>query len=218
MKKSSIYQLSLNNLILSFFAFLLICCSTKKIDENNIIKTSIIKKQKIDENNLIITFSFKNNSKNNYIIPNYLGYYLVHTMKENRMYDAPGKVRGKIISSEFSDTLDEKYLKLFYLYYSNTFYKDDQCNKLSDFNNFNNLTYTSSLLLLPHNSERKITLVFNANKFNRETFHDKNARISLSLDLAHNFKILDSLLKKEKINYKIYDRDILLKDSLFINK
>lgn len=218
MTKSNIYQLSLNKLILSFLILLLISCSKEKREKNNDIKIRIVKKEEIDENNLIITFLFKNNSVNNYVIPNYLGYYLVHTMNENKQYDAPGKIRGKIVSSEFSDKLDERYLKLFYLYYSNTFYKTDQCNKLSDFNNFNDLTYTSSLLFLPHNSERKIMLVFNAANFNRETFDNYNTRVSLSLDLTNNFKTLDSLLKKERIDYKVYDRDLILKDSLFINK
>ncbi|WP_300691567.1 hypothetical protein [Chryseobacterium sp.] len=218
MTKSNIYQLSLNKLILFFLTLLLISCSKEKLEKNSDIKMSMVKKEKIDENNLIITLLFKNNSLNNYVIPNYLGYYLVHTMNENKQYDAPGKIGGKIISSEFSEKLDERYLKLFYLYYSNTFYQNDQCNKLSDFNNFNNLIYKSSLLFLPHNSERKITLVFNATNFNRETFENYNTRVSLSLDLTKNFKTLDSLLKRERIDYKVYDRDLILKDSLFINK
>lgn len=139
-------------------------------------------------------------------------------MKENKHYDAKGKIGGKIISSEFSDRLDEKYLKLFYLYYSKTFFKDDECNKLSDFINDNDLTYTSSLLFLPQNSERKITLIFNAHDFNQNTFYNQNTRISLSMDTSDNFKVLDSLLKKEKINYTVYDRSFFLKDSIYINR
>lgn len=215
MKKSNIYQLSLNKLILSFLTLSLISCSKEKVEKNSDIKISIVKKEKIDENNLIITFLFKNKSVNNYVIPNYLGYYLVNIMKENKQYDASGKIGGKIISSEFSDKLDASYLKLFYLYYSNTYYKNDPCNKLSD---FNGLAYTSSLLFLPHNSERKISLVFNATNFNRETFYGQNTRVSLSLDLTNNFTILDSLLKRERIDYKVYNRNLILEDSLFINK
>ena len=61
-------------------------------------------------------------------------------------------------------------------------------------------------------------MAFNATNFNRETFDNYNTRVSLSLDLANNFKTLDSLLKKERIDYKVYDRDLILRDSLFINQ
>ncbi len=217
MIKSSIYQLRLSKLIL-FLPLLLNCSSNEKFKDKNDIMIKIEKKEMLDDNNLIVTLSFKNNSNKNYVIPNYLGYYIVHIMQENIQYDAPGKIGGKIIASEFSNNLDDKHLKLLNLYYVNTFYKDDKCNKLSDFISFNELTYTSSLLFLPYNTHRKIIIVFNANYYNKNTLNNKSSRISLGLDFPKNFKILDSLLKKEKINYSIYDKSSILKDTLFINK
>ncbi|MDR6547608.1 hypothetical protein J2810_003693 [Chryseobacterium rhizosphaerae] len=217
MINSNIYPLNLNKLIVFFLTILLIGCSKERFDKKKDIEISILKKEKIDNNTLIISLLLKNNSNKNYVIPNYLGYYLVHTMKGNKQYDATGKIKGKIISSEFSEKLNEKYLKLFYLYYSNTFYKNDYCNKLSYFNDSNDLVYSSSLLFLPRNSKRKITLAFNSTDFNRKTFFNENTRIALGLDLTSNFNVLDSLLKAEKIDYKVYDRNLILNDSLFIN-
>lgn len=217
--QSNIYLSNLNKLLFYFFIVQsFIGCSKEKIDKRNDIEIGIVKKERLDDNNLLLTISFKNHSNKNYVIPNYFGYYLVHSMDGNKKYDASGKIGGKIITSEFYEKLDDKWLKLLYLYYNNTFYKKDKCNKLSDVISFNDLTYTSSILFLPHETERRITLVFNGHDFNQDTFTNKNTRLSLGLDLSNNFKILDSLLKKEKIDYTIYNKDLILKDSLFINK
>ncbi len=85
--------------------------------------------------------------------------------------------------------------------------------------------YTNSLIFIPKKTEKKMFLIFNLYEPCKDSFrkchgvfHDDLSKIIVGIRDADDIKVLDSLLKKEKIDYNIYRKSLYLKDSLFINR
>ncbi|WP_370901598.1 hypothetical protein [Chryseobacterium gossypii] len=228
MKRLKFYQLRSNKkyVFLLGILFLNLSCYKKELYENE-ISVSIVKKEKIDNNSLLITLLFKNASDMNYALSIFPEYYLVKS-KGGVIYhgniDGGGlmNITGKIVSSDFADHIVdwEKGSKLLSTFYRKAFFNykgaDDYLFCFAG-NNFE--AFSSGLLFIPKKSERKIIICFNSYKINNETLYDKNTRVAANWDLFEpRAKILDSLLKKEKINYMVYNRNLVLKDLLFINR
>jgi hypothetical protein len=189
---------------------------------NRNIEISLQKKEKIDHNSLLITLLFKNSSDQNYALSIFPEYYLVKTKKGLIYSDDVGKIRGKIVSSDLADEMEdwEKGNRVLFSFCKKTLF--NYKNSESDFSSF--LTsrddlFSNYVLFLPKKSEKRIIICFNSNKMNNKTFNEKNSRISADWEFYEpRAKVLDSLLKSEKIDYMVYDKKIFLKDSLFINK
>ncbi|MDR6547606.1 hypothetical protein J2810_003691 [Chryseobacterium rhizosphaerae] len=228
MKKLKFYRLRLNKKYVFFFGilFFILSCNQEKPNKNQ-ISASVIKKQKLDRNSLLLTLLFKNDSEKNYALSIFPEYYLVKSKGGIIYYgniDGGGlmNITGKIVSSDFADQMEdwEKGSKLLNTFYKKTRYNYKEADKhLFSFAMHDYQAYASYILFLPKKSERKMIICFNSYKVNNETFYDKNTRVAADWEFfAPRAKILDSLLKKEKIDYTVYDRNIVLKDSLFINK
>ncbi|UKB85671.1 hypothetical protein LF887_08625 [Chryseobacterium sp. MEBOG06] len=225
MKKLKFYQLKSNKktILLLMSCFFLFSCNKLKEDLNNRnIEISLLKKDKIDHNSLMTTLLFKNNSDQNYALSIFPEYYLVKTKKGLIYSDDVGKIRGKIVSSAFADEIEdwEKGNRILFSFCKKTLfnYKNSE-NDFSNFLNSRDDLFSNYVLFLPKKSERRIIIFFNSNKMNDKTFNEENARISADWEFYEpRAKVLDSLLKKERVDYKVYDRDLILKDSLFINK
>lgn len=225
MKKLKFYRLKSNRktilLLMSFF-FIFSCNKMKEDLNNRNIEISLQKKEKIDHNSLLITLLFKNSSDQNYALSIFPEYYLVKTKKGLIYSDDVGKIRGKIVSSDLADEMEdwEKGNKVLFSFCKKTLF--NYKNSESDFSSF--LTsrddlFSNYVLFLPKKSEKRIIICFNSNKMNNKTFNEKNSRISADWEFYEpRAKVLDSLLKSEKIDYMVYDKKIFLKDSLFINK
>jgi len=223
MKKLNTCLLRLNkkHIFLLGVLFFTLSCNDPKLNKNE-ISVSVIKKEKLDKNSLMLTILFKNTSDKNYAFSVFPEYYLVKTKSGLIGYEDVGKIKGKIVSSDFADQMEdwEKGSMLLNTFYRKTGYDYKEADKqLFNFAMHDSESYSSYILLLPKKSERKMIICFNSYKVNNKTLFDKKSRISANWEFFEpRAKILDSLLKKEKINYHVYDKNPFLKDSLFINK
>ncbi len=130
-------------------------------------------------------------------------------------------ISGKIVSSDFADQMEdwEKGSKLLSTFYRKTYFNYKGADEhLLSFAMHDSEAYSSCILFLPKKSERKMIICFNSYKINNGTLFDKKTRVSVDWESYEpRMKILDSLLKKENINYTVYRKIPYLKDSLLIN-
>ena len=209
----------MRKIIIIILIFLFSCKENKKQIQNEII-VSIGKKDMLKSNSLLIELNFNNNSEINYLLPITPDYILENKKK---MFNP---VFGHIITSDFTDINDYKIKFLLENYTEKYYYKgfSHEAYKLAIQKYFEG--YMNSLLFLPKKSKKRIFLVFNLYEYCNDSlkkcngiFNDDMSKINLSIiDYPDQLKILDSLLKKEKINYKIYKKKPYFKDALLINK
>ncbi len=210
----------MRKLVTIIFIIFLGCKDNKKEIYSENISVNIAKKEMLDSNSLLVELWFTNNTATNYLIPIFPNYVL-----ENRK-KIFNPVFGQIITSDFTDNIDYKMNILLENYTERYLYKGSshESYKMAVFADYEG--YTNSVLFIPKKTKRKMFLIFNLYEKCNDTpqkcnaiFYDDSSRINLDIiDNSENIKALDSLLKKEKINYIIYNKDFILKDSLFVNK
>jgi len=202
---------------------LIVCLSCKddqKINRNEEVSVYIGKKDMLDNNSLMIELWFSNNSDINYLLPVSPTYML-----ENRK-KLFNPVFGRIITSDFTDSNDYKMNFLLDDYTEKYSYKgfSRQSYKMAIYKDYEG--FANSLLFISKKTKKRMFLIFNLYESCNDSpqkcngiFYDNLSKINLSIiDYPNNFKILDSLLEKEKIDYQVYRKLPYLKDSLFINK
>ncbi|MEA1850505.1 MULTISPECIES: hypothetical protein [unclassified Chryseobacterium] len=210
----------MRRIVTIIFIIFLGCKDTKNEIYKDNISVNIAKKEMLDSNSLLVELWFTNNSTTNYLIPIFPNYML-----ENRK-KLFNPVFGQIITSDFTDNIDYKMNILLENYTERYLYKgaSHESYKMAVFADYEG--YANSVLFIPKKTKRKMFLIFNLYENCNDTpqkcnaiFYDDVSRISFNIiNQSENIKALDSLLKKEKIDYTIYNKDLILKDSLFINK
>ncbi|MDC8101885.1 hypothetical protein [Chryseobacterium rhizosphaerae] len=197
---------------------------TEKIEELSI---KIFSYKKVDSVNSYCEVSFENNSFKNYVLPSSGGIYLVSTKNGIVSYDDKGKIKGKIVSSDFVDYAggansneSVKVQQLINKYYESTWPSTIDLDQFWR-NNFEGFVH--SLLFMPKKSKQKVIIWFHAFDINKHTLTNKNSRISIisdeqELQYPLYLKKIDSLLKVYDFDYQSYKKSPYLKDSLFINK
>ncbi len=202
------------------FIFFLSCKENKNLIKNSEVLIDIGKKEMLNHNSLLLELRFNNSSDTNYILPISPNYIL----KNNKKIFNP--VFGHIIASDFTDNIDYKMNFLLEDYTEKYFYNDFSHEEFKLAVQKDYEGYKNSLLFLPKKTKKKIFLIFNLYENCNDSpqncngiFFDNLSKVDLSIiNNSYNFKILDSLLKKEKLTYTIYNKNLVLKDSLFINK
>ncbi|WP_431611712.1 hypothetical protein [Chryseobacterium sp. 'Rf worker isolate 10'] len=195
----------------------------KKVD----ISIKILKYNKVDSANSYCVLSFENNSFKNYVLPSSGGIYLTSTKKGIISYDDKGKIKGKIVSSDFVDYAggansneSVKMQQLINNYFEATWPSTIDREQIWK-NNFEGFIH--SLLFMPKKSKKEVIIWFHAFDINQHTLTNNKSRISIISDEQEPksliyFRKIDSLLKVHDLNYQVYNYSPYLKDSLFINK
>lgn len=210
----------MKKLLLIVFIIFLSCKENKKAIHNEEVSVNIGKKEMLDNNSLLVELWFANNSITNYLLPIAPNYMIENRKKIFK------PVSGRIITSDFTDSNDYKMNILLEDCTEKYFYKgfSHQLYKMAVFKNYEE--YTNSLLFIPKKTKKRMFLIFNLYESCNDSsqkcnaiFNDNLSRISLNIiNDSGNLKVLDSLVKKEKIDYEVYIKSPYLKDSLFINK
>lgn len=206
--------------LIIFILSLLSCKENKKIILNEEVSISIGKKEMLDDNSLLVELWFTNNSATNYLLPIFPNYVLVNRKK------IFNPILGRIVTSDFTDSNDYKMNILLEDYTEKYLYKgfSHQSYKMAISKNYEQ--YANSLLFIPKKTKKRMFLIFNLYESCNDSsqkcnaiFYDDLSSIGLNIiNDSENLKVLDSLMKKEKINYDVYIKPPYLKDSLFINK
>lgn len=212
----------MRNLILIISFVLFSCKEDRRIIQNE-ISVNIGKKNMLDNNSLLIELYFNNNSETNYLLPISSDYKL-----ENRK-KIFNPVFGRIITSDFTDMNDYKIKFLLENYAEKYSYKgfSRESYKMAVYKDYEG--YTNSLLFIPKKTKKRMFLIFNLyDSCNDDPkkcygiFQDKLSKIKFDVFSKNQntsaIHLIDSLLKENKLNYKIYNKPIYFIDSLLINK
>lgn len=217
MKRSNIW---LNRTLL----ILLLFCNCKKKD-NKVEADLMVKVDSfkiIDSFNAYAILSFNNKTNTNYILPGLDFIYLTHTKGMFINYDDVGKIQGKIVSSDFQNIvikMSDESIKIQHMISNYTEFRKKNIS-LCDLDD--PTFFSHQILFVPKNREVKLTVWFNANEINYQTLLDKNSKIILphlyDIFNKYEYKYLDSLNAKSKLNYQVYINNLFVEDSLKVHR
>jgi hypothetical protein len=210
-------------LLIIVFSFLIGC--DKKAEKIEELSVKILSYKKVDSANYYCILSFENNSFKNYVLPAKSQIYLLSTKNGIVGYHDLGKIEGKIVSSDFVDYAGGansnesiKVQQVINKYFESTW---PPTIDLGQFWNNNFEGFVHSLLFMPKKSNQKVIVWFHAFDINQNILTNKKSRISIFSNEqgdSNNLNKIDSLLKINKIDYRVYRKLPSLKDSLLVNK
>ncbi len=205
-------------LILMFFILFQSCNKNKEYLHNKEISISIENKEMLNDNSLLVKLNFTNTTKTNFLIPITSNYRL-----ENRRTFNP--IFSNIVTSDFTNINNGNYKIDFLIndFNEKILFKgvSHDAFKMAILKNYE--SYSNSLLFLPKETKCSVYITFNnytnckSIKNCNAIFQNKHTKILFDEYDKNVIKTIDSLVKKNNLDYKIYTNKIFLLDSLYIN-